>query len=711
MRHRGTVNSGGTRVLRFGVFELDLGARELRKHGVRVRLQDQPFRVLQALLEKPGEVVTRDELKERLWADDEFVEFDKSLSTAVLKIRQALGDSADNPRFVQTVPRHGYRFLAPVERVGVREASSPPEEAAAAAVPKLARRLIWSSMGLAAVILLWWAMQPGPPEPLAPLVRFELPVPAVGEVNNSIELSADGRYLAYRLTVQNTDEIQIWDLSSRTLLTPTGTEGVSDLCFSPDSEELAFRQGEWVKRIDIESGLIRPICRLPAGSTTFGITWGAEGTLLLALRRPDTTAGMHRVDIDGGEPEPLEMGGPTPDSPFLGLWPSFLDKSERFLFLHVGKEQRRFHARIAELGSQAVEPLPFTADSRIVYAAEHVLFANGGALVAQPVSPGTMQPAGTAQVVANNVRYFRGTGSFAAAASHNGVLVYREATSFKLLWVDRTGRRLAESPSEWDVGQPRLSRDDSKMATAMSSESGHTNLWLLDAAMTRRTQLTDGPGVHAVPVWSPDEKSIVYSSDQHRTPNLFQVELATKRVERLLPRDEINFAQDWSPDGRYILFTEDGDLWLLDTEGGDPPRPYVSSRHRVGHACFSPDGRWVAHYSEEPGRREVFVRSFDPTGATEGAVKQISINGGRRPRWRRDGRELFYVRADNRLVARSVRGSASIEFGDEIELFETEGLYDVTADGERFVVRLESGQKESFQVVVNWPTLLERSPQ
>ena len=116
----------GSRVLRFGVFEVDLGARELRKRGVRIRLQDQPFRVLQALLEKPGEVVTREQLKDRLWAQDEFVEFDKSLNTAIQKIRQGLGDLAENPRFLETVPRIGYKFVAPVQDSALAEPSAIP---------------------------------------------------------------------------------------------------------------------------------------------------------------------------------------------------------------------------------------------------------------------------------------------------------------------------------------------------------------------------------------------------------------------------------------------------------------------------------------------------------------------------------------------------------------------------------------------------------
>jgi DNA-binding winged helix-turn-helix (wHTH) protein len=107
----------GPRAIRFGVFEVDLEAGELRKNGMKIRVQEQPFQVLTALLENPGDVVTRESLRQRLWPDDTFVKFDRSLNTAVNKLREALGDSADSPRYVETIPRRGYRFIAPVETI------------------------------------------------------------------------------------------------------------------------------------------------------------------------------------------------------------------------------------------------------------------------------------------------------------------------------------------------------------------------------------------------------------------------------------------------------------------------------------------------------------------------------------------------------------------------------------------------------------------
>ncbi len=155
------------RVVRFGVFEADLLTRELRKRGARVRLQEQPFRLLQALLERPGQIVTREEIKEKLWPDDTFVDFDKSLNTAAQKLRQALGDSADSPRFLETVPKHGYRFIAPVDRVELAPASKESEGSSSKAglwtVVARSDRTMFAVALLAALILAVLYFREAPP--------------------------------------------------------------------------------------------------------------------------------------------------------------------------------------------------------------------------------------------------------------------------------------------------------------------------------------------------------------------------------------------------------------------------------------------------------------------------------------------------------------------------------------------------------------------
>src|SRR4051812_7766433 len=174
------TRSGSTTQMRFGAFHLDLEAGELRNNGSRVALQDQPFRVLAMLVERPGKVVTREELQQKLWPDDTFVEFDRSLNTAVNKVRDALGDSATAPQFVETVPRRGYRFIVAVEAVGEEAGAGPGSEAAIAAEgePRIAlsRYRGWAATVCAGLLVAlsaaWVAWRPSVPGKEPPLRRF-----------------------------------------------------------------------------------------------------------------------------------------------------------------------------------------------------------------------------------------------------------------------------------------------------------------------------------------------------------------------------------------------------------------------------------------------------------------------------------------------------------------------------------------------------------
>ncbi len=249
------MESGSSRVARFGVFEVDFDGHELRKRGVTVRLQDQPFRVLEALLEKPGEVVTREQLKERLWAEDEFVEFDKSLNTAVQKIRQALGDSAESPRFLETVPRRGYRFVAPVERPVSLDATRPPR----------GRRPLWLKIGAAVAVgtALFVTSRPfskDRSEPTRQPVLDQLTFDT--GLTTAPAVSPDGALLAYASDRSGGGNLDIWvqklPSGEPVRLTSDPAED-TEPHFSPDSGTIVFssaREGGGIYTIPALGGKI-----------------------------------------------------------------------------------------------------------------------------------------------------------------------------------------------------------------------------------------------------------------------------------------------------------------------------------------------------------------------------------------------------------------------------------------------------------------------
>jgi DNA-binding winged helix-turn-helix (wHTH) protein len=355
-------------VVRFGVFEVDLRAGELRKDGLKVRLQEQPFRVLALLIDKPGEVVTREEVREKLWSADTYVDFDKSLNTTVNKLREALGDSAENPRFVQTLHRRGYRFIAPVQAIAsessaVGQTPPPPvgtgtpagpspgsgnltsaarsglgEETLAgpstvadpagvqqAGKPASGWRL-WAA-GVAALAVglgLGFFLGEGDVSPNnLPLRKFQLAIEGSGVFGSGIRpaISPDGTMVAYwrlnTLWIRDLDQVEPRELP--------GTEEAWGPFWSPDSKFVGYASGATLKKVSAQGGPSSTICEIPAMGYFAG-TWGTEGAIVYA-----TVAGMFEVPTQGGEPRLLAKPDPEQAEQNL-LFPQFFPDGQTLLF-------------------------------------------------------------------------------------------------------------------------------------------------------------------------------------------------------------------------------------------------------------------------------------------------------------------------------------------------------------------------------------------
>ncbi len=270
---------GGPRAAKFGTFELDLAAGELRKNGSKVRLQEQPFRLLTFLVHRPGDLVSREELREKLWPADTYVDFDNSLNTAASKLREALGDSAASPRFIETLPRRGYRFIAPLERhgqVGDVSSSVPPTPAelktpAQQTLQASLRRARFQQLVLAAALVVAvglvvvLGLRTPPPAGEAPLRRFQLVPPvavstAIPGIN--VAISPNGRHIAF---VAEGAEGKLWvqDLDQQEPRAIEGTEGARSPFWSPDSGFIGFAAGAELKKISVQGGLVSRVCELP----------------------------------------------------------------------------------------------------------------------------------------------------------------------------------------------------------------------------------------------------------------------------------------------------------------------------------------------------------------------------------------------------------------------------------------------------------------
>ena len=688
------------RAVRFGVFELDLAAGELRKNGLKVRLQDQPFQLLSALVARPGEVVTREELKEKLWPADTYVDFDRSLNTAASKLRDALGDSATSPRFIETLPRRGYRFLASVEKVGEQtapEASSsrpgtvvPIDGTQAAegttltldrARPALPSQYLLGLALLAAVVVIvvLWFRSPEPQE--TPLARFSF---TLFQYVWAPTISPDGRHIAYvagdEPQTQGQQTIWIQDLDQNEPRRIAGTAGARSLFWSPDGGSLGFSTVGELKKVSEDGGPVTTLCQLPSVNFEGG-AWSPNGETIVFISGED----FYELSARGGTPQlltepPPGEGREVSDPPLRRSLPRCfhflpLAKGERTL-LFTRSDGAKRHIVMRHLGT-GVEEVLHTGRHPIYSATGHIVFEGGPDyhdLWALPFSLAQRKPVGEAFPIAHN-------GAYPSAAG--GTLVYRRrgrGGQWQLQWRDRDGENLGTIGKPHDgIQHMALSPDESRVAVNGWTE-GNQDIWVHDVSTGVATRLTFDRHGDIGPVWSASGKELVFNS---AATGIYDIYLKSAdgagEAAELLATDANKFASDWSADGRYILYDRgpresdrQSDIWYLQRKGDSAdfePESFLETAFDEHAAKFSPDGRFVAYVSDESGQDEVYVRPF-PRG---GGQWQLSFNGGVQPQWRGDGKELLYV-GGNTLMAVEVKTTPTFSLGRTNRLFESAGF-------------------------------------
>ncbi len=356
-----------------------------------------------------------------------------------------------------------------------------------------------------------------------------------------------------------------------------------------------------------------------------------------------------------------------------------------------------------------------------IYASGHILFLRQFTLMAQPFDTRSLQLTGDPVPIADPVQEGRSVAKGVFSASQDGLLTYVEGPSGadrQLEWFDRNGKQVGAIPGADAYAGVRLSPDGKKIAYYLDS-SGY-DVWNYDIARSVKTPLTFGSGSgqgNLYPVWSPDGRRIIYTSYRNGKYGLYLKASDGSGTEELLLEtvDRIRFPTDWSPDGKFLTYIEGAQggwaIWMLPLEGERKPDLFQKSDFAEREASFSSDGKWVAYCSNESGEYKVYVVPFPGPGGKW----QVSPAGGCGPRWRRDGKEIFYLSSDNRLMATEVKaGGSSFEIGATHALFATRpygvfGRFDVSADGQRFAIPYEAGQPSAaITLVVNWPAALKK---
>jgi hypothetical protein len=608
----------------------------------------------------------------------------------------------------------------------IGEARIALENPAASAKPASSRpwsaRLAWIAAALAtaaaaALAVIHFRESPPP----ARAVRFEVTMPEKSGAA-FFKLSPNGEFMVIADTA--TRKLEIRALDSIAFRPLDGTEGAIYPFWSPDSGTIAFFADGKLKKVSLNGGPPQILCDAPDGR---GGTWNKDGVIVFAA---NLGTPIQRVASGGGAPVAItKIGSDGEDHRF----PEFLPDQHHFLYTINGPNPNAIGIYAGSLENP--EPVRLFPDvSSAVYAPSgptarsgHILFRRDSILLAAPFDPdalkitGDVFPAAAEPVgIAANNAY----GAFSASA--NGVLAHRTASvaaDRQMAWMDRSGKQIRTVGKPGNIQNDALSPDEKILAYSVSDGNGRSDIWLYDIARDSASRFTFGPGAVTTPIWSPDGTRIAYAVGPIGliTADIFQKPANGGKEELLGHSGQVRIF-DWSPDGKTLLFTPSlsiaktkADLFLLPVQGDHTPAEYLKTPFSEHNAQFSPDGHWISYESDESGKEQVYVQPIPPTGAK---WQVSSTAGGSRTRWGRDGKELFYISADQKLMSVAVKTSPTFAPATPQELFPLGPsanpemfYYTPSKDGQKFLVNTRAGESTAqppITVVLNWQAALKK---
>jgi len=650
-----TPSAATPRVVRFGIFELDLDSRELRKSGVKIKLQEQPFLILALLLERPGAIVTREELHKKLWPKDTFVDFDLSLNSAVKKLRQALNDDSENPRFVETLYRRGYRFIAPVKGVDDAEQTAlfegQSESASAVSPTRVASRskaVVTASVVAVAALLIAagvWLRPPLPPPRIlsvAQITRDNLP---------KDQLVTDGPRLYFSETVNDHQFLsQVSAEGGEVVQIPTPFSDVAVRDLSPSASELLVESLD-IQNIVMSTTFTGPLWMipLPAGSprrlgnlVAAGAGLSSDGQNLVYAAGQD----LYLAHADGTNPRKLvSVNGSA-------LTPKFSPDGTRVRFTVLDRNRGSVTLWEAAANGNAPHPLlptwrqataeccgTWTADGKYFF---FVAFRGGPQIWALPERPDllhkwTSQPL---QVTNGPLSYY------SPVPSRDGreLFVVGEQPRAELVRYDERSGQFTPFLSGISAGQLDFSRDSEFLAYVTFPDGA---LWRSRADGSEPRQLTYPPLVTSLPRWSPDGKRIAFSAATDTTLFLkaFVISAAGGASQQISHDESQEFADpNWAPDGNSLIFSRGPAL------GSANPNDFLLVRFdlRSGQLSsvpgstglyaprWSPDGRYLSALTTNQDK--LMLLRLDTGQWSELATGQDIEY----PNWARDSQSLFF---------------------------------------------------------------------
>jgi DNA-binding winged helix-turn-helix (wHTH) protein/Tol biopolymer transport system component len=729
-------------IFRFADVEVREREFSLLKAGKVLAVEPKAFRVLLLLLRSPQKVISKEELLNSVWGDTAVTE--GSLTRCIWLLRRLLGDDVNEPRFIETVATIGYRLVCKVEvsesasgdlqatekAIGLSEADfvetplqSPRDlwrepkwisggvgltkasEPAQRHREKLRERFAWGVAALCITLLAWLGVahwRSIQSTEIRHLRLSLLPPPSTSFVPYNFAISPDGRRLAFVAVAQDGGTaLWIRSLAAGAGQQLTGTEGATLPFWSPDSRQVGFFQASKLKSVDPSSGAVQVLCDAPDG---FGGAWNDRGTIIFAFGGSCGSSGpsdigsnsILKISASGGEPQ-LVTKGNAPNAPII--WPSALPDGDHFLYFLRGssKPAQKQGIYVGSLSTQESKLISSEIVGNTQFASSRLYYVRDRSLMAQSFDLKRLQLTGRPEAVSRQeleeAPAFSRSGF---SVSDNGVVVFQSTTEgvSRLAWFDRSGTELEELPRT-GYRDPSLSRDGALLAVSSDEEhNGKQYIDIYDFARGTSTRVSEG-GKDSLPALSPDGKRVAYVANHDRTAKYIDVAATdgSGKLERLAASDRLAL-NDWSADGRFLVYMNFQNSVAPELEVLDLSNHSQTVYATGAEAQFSPDGKWIAFSglgSSGSGDPEVYVGRFPGPGRRI----QISNHGGAQARWRADGKELFYISMDKKLMAvaidtshdEPVAGVPHVLFqtriiGPRFVLFQ----YAVSPDGSRFLI-------------------------
>ncbi len=583
---------------------------------------------------------------------------------------------------------------------GALAASPSGSRLEVAARPRSRNALLAAALAFAvllAVVLavLRWRQQP----PSPPLARMNVLLPDKSRVL-SLAVSPDGRAIAVVLVKDGKQQIWVRALDALEMTPLDGTDGAADPFWSPDSRIIGFFADARLKKIEAFGGPVQTLCDALGA---LGGTWNPSGDILIG-----SLAEVQRVSDAGG------AVSSRPGHAAFGreIWPSFLPDGRHYVAAREGAQAGVWLDSMDSV--QARQILPDETNAAIAAPppggrAGAVLFTRSGTLMELPFDMKRLRAVGDPVPLAQGIAPAM-EDRWLAATSGQGTLVYvsGQSNSWRYVWRDRQGKELGAIPDAGSVVM--ISRDGKRLVTDRAG-----NIWVIAFATGSAIQLTFNRGI-LNPIWSPDGRYVAYlSNNAHGLVR--KLANGAGPEELLLRTTTLTVPKNWSPDGRYIAYDQvtslnnGAHLFALPVEGDRKPLVLANSPGNQDQGQFSPDGHWVAYTSNETGVSEIYVIPFPPNPG--GGKWMVSRGGGVQARWRRDGRELFYISPDWKMMAVDVTTSPTFQAGTPHPQFDTDMVdtgirtgpisWDIAPDGKRFlIVSPDSTGVSSLNVVLNW---------